>query len=149
MQNVEAQQEPCVPALLHGAYSHTTCVQAVADGSDSDTGQPITGQTAHVTRPAVSSNLHLSHGLDAFKAPPLVELTDDRLAESLESAFGYGAFRGQQLEVVRRVLDGKSTLAVLPTGEQATQGGSTFTPNFPQVLFAQHCCPQMRQFCCC
>ncbi|KAL3136691.1 hypothetical protein ABBQ38_005927 [Trebouxia sp. C0009 RCD-2024] len=71
---------------------------------------------AHVARPAISSNLHLSHGLIPFEIPPLEELTDQQLAECLKSAFGYGGFRGQQLEVVRRVLEGNSTLAVLPTG---------------------------------
>ena len=30
---------------------------------------------------------------------------------------GFGEFRGRQLEVIRRVLAGRSTLAVLPTGE--------------------------------
>ena len=70
-----------------------------------------------MARPAISSNLHLSHDLDPFKVPPLDGLTEERLAECLKSAFGYGGFRGQQLEVVRRVLEGKSTLAVLPTGK--------------------------------
>ena len=67
-------------------------------------------------RPSISSNLHLSKDLPPFEAPPLAALTDDVLAGCLKSAFGYGGFRGQQLEVVRRVLDGHSTLAVLPTG---------------------------------
>lgn len=95
------------------------CTQAVDNGSDTDTEQPTIAKPVQVTRPAISSNLHLSYGLEPFEAPPLEELTDDRLADCLKSAFGYGGFRGQQLEVVRRVLDGKSTLAVLPTGELA------------------------------
>ena len=67
-------------------------------------------------RPSISSNLHLSKDLPPFEAPPLAALTGDVLAGCLQSAFGYGGFKGRQLEVVRRVLDGHSTLAVLPTG---------------------------------
>lgn len=93
-----------------------THLQALDEENDSDANTP-SAMTKHVARPALSSNLHLSHGLDPFEVPPVGELTDERLAECLKSAFGYGGFRGQQLEVVRRVLDGKSTLAVLPTGK--------------------------------
>ena len=102
----------------------TMCLQALSVENDSDAdnnhtaGNPA-AKPAHMARPAISSNLHLSHGLDPFEVPPFEELTDERLAECLKSAFGYGAFRGQQLEVVRRVLEGKSTLAVLPTGKSS------------------------------
>ena len=48
--------------------------------------------------------------------PPLDELSDERAAEVLQSVFGHPSFRGLQLEVVRRVLQGTSTLAILPTG---------------------------------
>lgn len=96
----------------------TTYLQALDGENDSDADSPsAVTKPGHVARPAISSNLHLSHGLDPFKAPPIGELTDEQLAECLKSAFGYGGFRGQQLEVVRRVLEGKSTLAVLPTGK--------------------------------
>ena len=99
-------------------------MQAIENGSGSDAEQPSAVKAAAVLRPAISSNLHLSHGLEPFKAPPLEELTDARLAECLKSAFGYGGFRGQQLEVIRRVLEGRSMLAVLPTGAswQALRG---------------------------
>ena len=95
-------------------------MQALNDENDSDAenNNPTAAiQPAHVARPTLSSNLHLSQGLDPFEVPPLEELTDERLAECLKSAFGYGGFRGQQLEVVRKVLEGKCTLAVLPTGK--------------------------------
>ena len=97
----------------------TAHLQALNEENDSDAASNPTAaiKPAHAARPAISSNLHLSHGLAPFEVPPLEEITDERLAECLESAFGYGAFRGQQLEVVRRVLEGKSTLAVLPTGK--------------------------------
>ena len=105
-------------------------LQAIDNDNDSDAeNRPAANPAAypiHVPRPAISSNLHLSHGLDPFEVPPLEELTDKRLAECLKSAFGYGGFRGQQLEVVRRVLEGKSTLAVLPTGKSSwCDGGIT------------------------
>ena len=94
-------------------------MQALNDENDSDAENNSIAviNPAHAARTAISSNLHLSHGLEPFEVPPLGELTDERLAECLKSAFGYGGFRGQQLEVVRRVLEGKSTLAVLPTGK--------------------------------
>lgn len=98
------------------------CMQAIPDGSGSDTEvAPLAPKHAHISHPPISSNLHLSQGLPPFEAPPVEGLTDEALVDCLKAAFGYGAFRGQQLEVVRRVLDAKSTLAVLPTGQQATQ----------------------------
>lgn len=54
--------------------------------------------------------------LQEFVAPPLDELSDERAAEVLREVFGHQGFRGLQLEVVRRVLQGTSTLAILPTG---------------------------------
>ena len=54
--------------------------------------------------------------LQEFVAPPLDELSDERAAEVLRDVFGHQSFRGLQLEVVRRVLQGTSTLAILPTG---------------------------------
>lgn len=97
----------------------TIHLQALDDENDSDVENNPTAATklTHVPRPAISSNLHLSRGLDPVEVPPLEDLTDERLAECLKSAFGHGDFRGQQLEVVRRVLEGKSTLAVMPTGK--------------------------------
>lgn len=106
--------------LEHGnssdAENRPTAANAIAD-SYANPAANSGANPAQVARPAISSNLHLSHGLDPFEVPPLEELTDQRLAECLKSAFGYGGFRGQQLEVIRRVLEGKSTLAVLPTGK--------------------------------
>lgn len=93
------------------------CLQAIPDGSGSDAeAAPLAPRPTPASHPTISSNLHLSKGLAPFEPPPLAALTDDVLAGCLKTAFGYGAFRGQQLEVVRRVLDGHSTLAVLPTG---------------------------------
>jgi ATP-dependent DNA helicase RecQ len=36
--------------------------------------------------------------------------------EALHATFGFSAFRGKQADVVERVLAGRSTLAVMPTG---------------------------------
>jgi len=93
------------------------CLQAIPDGSGSDAeAAPLAPRPTPTIHPSISSNLHLSRDLPPFEPPPLAGLTDDVLAGCLRTAFGYGTFRGQQLEVVRRVLDGHSTLAVLPTG---------------------------------
>jgi len=45
-------------------------------------------------------------------AEPLI----DTAREALHRVFGFPAFRGVQEDVVRRVLAGESTLAVMPTG---------------------------------
>lgn len=93
------------------------CLQAISNGSGSEAERPaMPPRPAHLSQLPISSNLHLSRDLEPFMAPPLEGLTDNVLADVLKSAFGYGGFRGQQLEVVRRVLEAKSTLAVLPTG---------------------------------
>jgi ATP-dependent DNA helicase RecQ len=50
------------------------------------------------------------------------ELTDDqkrrdqKLHAILKDKFGYSSFRLEQLEIIRSVLDGKDTLAIMPTG---------------------------------
>ena len=88
------------------------CMQEVAGDSDAENQPPP--KPAPVQQPSISSNLHLSQGQEPFVPPSLEGLPT--LAELLSSAFGHGGFRGQQLQVVRRVLDAKSTLAILPTG---------------------------------
>jgi len=39
--------------------------------------------------------------------------------DTLHRTFGFSTFRGVQSDVVERVLAGKSTLAVMPTGADA------------------------------
>ncbi len=58
----------------------------------------------------------------------------DRLPEALHATFGFNAFRGVQEQVVRRVLDGASTLAVMPTG-----AGKSLTYQLPAVLLPGTC----------
>jgi ATP-dependent DNA helicase RecQ len=47
---------------------------------------------------------------------PLVQITDEALLSVLKSSFGYDSFRGSQLAVIKAVLSGESTLAIMPTG---------------------------------
>lgn len=53
----------------------------------------------------------------AFEPIPLAELTQERLEGVVKDVFGFEGFRGRQQEVVQNVLQGKSTLAILPTGD--------------------------------
>ncbi|MDR2857596.1 MAG: DNA helicase RecQ [Novosphingobium sp.] len=49
--------------------------------------------------------------------------------EALHATFGFSAFRGVQEDVVRRVLAGRSTLAVMPTG-----AGKSLTYQLPAMM---------------
>ncbi len=54
--------------------------------------------------------------------------------QALKDTFGFDAFRGRQEEVVARVLAGKSTLAVMPTG-----AGKSLTYQLPAVMLEGTC----------
>ncbi len=54
--------------------------------------------------------------------------------EALHATFGFSAFRGKQAEVLDRVLAGRSTLAVMPTG-----AGKSLTYQLPAVMQAGTC----------
>ncbi len=54
--------------------------------------------------------------------------------EALHDTFGFSAFRGVQDQVVGRVLDGRSTLAVMPTG-----AGKSLTYQLPAVMLRGTC----------
>ncbi|MCB2060697.1 MAG: ATP-dependent DNA helicase RecQ, partial [Novosphingobium sp.] len=56
------------------------------------------------------------------------------LHEALHATFGFTAFRGVQEDVVRRVMAGKSTLAVMPTG-----AGKSLTYQLPAVAMPGTC----------
>ena len=61
----------------------------------------------------------------------------DRLASArdiLRDIFGFDDFRGRQADVVARVLDGESTLAVMPTG-----AGKSLTYQLPAVMLKGTC----------
>jgi ATP-dependent DNA helicase RecQ len=64
---------------------------------------------------------------------PLADLPADPVA-ALHATFGFSAFRGVQDEVVDRVLAGRSTLAVMPTG-----AGKSLTYQLPAVMLPGTC----------
>ena len=59
---------------------------------------------------------------------------DQTLQDALHATFGFSAFRGVQEQVVRRVLRGQSTLAVMPTG-----AGKSLTYQLPAVMLEGTC----------
>jgi len=68
-----------------------------------------------------------------------VSLTDTAFPQSeildrLHAVFGFNAFRGVQADVVERVLAGRSTLAVMPTG-----AGKSLTYQLPAVMLPGTC----------
>ncbi|WP_204316875.1 DEAD/DEAH box helicase, partial [Klebsiella aerogenes] len=54
--------------------------------------------------------------------------------ETLRRIFGFDSFRGVQAEVVDRVLAGRRTLAVMPTG-----AGKSLTYQLPAVMLEGTC----------
>jgi ATP-dependent DNA helicase RecQ len=65
--------------------------------------------------------------------PPLA-LSLDNARSRLKSVFGFDDFRGRQPEVMERVLAGKSTLAVMPTG-----AGKSLTYQLPATMMPGTC----------
>ena len=53
----------------------------------------------------------------------------EQARETLRLVFGFNEFRGAQAEVVARVLGGRSTLAVMPTG-----AGKSLTYQLPAIM---------------
>ena len=71
-----------------------------------------------------------SDALASACAAALRDPTEDALTDILRRAFGHESFRPGQLEVIRRVLRGGSSLALLPTG-----AGKSLTYQLPALLF--------------
>ncbi len=61
-------------------------------------------------------------------------MTSPAILDTLHATFGFSAFRGVQDQVVERVLAGKSTLAVMPTG-----AGKSLTYQLPAVALEGTC----------
>ena len=66
----------------------------------------------------------------------MIDLQDPMLEaeQALRQVFGFDAFRGVQRQVVERVLSGRSTLAVMPTG-----AGKSLTYQLPAILLQGTC----------
>ena len=58
----------------------------------------------------------------------------DILLETLRERFGHEAFKGEQRGIIERVMAGRSTLAVMPTG-----GGKSLTYQLPAVMMPGVC----------
>ncbi len=54
--------------------------------------------------------------------------------EQLRAIFGFEQFRGSQAQVLTRILDGQSTLAVMPTG-----AGKSLTYQLPATMLRGTC----------
>ena len=48
-----------------------------------------------------------------------VDPTNEALTEVAARVFGFAGFRGLQLPIIQRVLAGRSTLAIMPTGTRS------------------------------
>lgn len=62
------------------------------------------------------------------------EITDERIHEALRKYWGYDSLRGAQLRTMRCVLEGRDTLALMPTG-----GGKSLTYQLPGMLLDGLC----------
>ncbi|WP_211295023.1 DNA helicase RecQ [Novosphingobium guangzhouense] len=69
--------------------------------------------------------------VDWTPAPPP---SGDAVSKALHDVFGFSGFRGVQDQVVDRVINGRSTLAVMPTG-----AGKSLTYQLPAVLLQGTC----------
>jgi ATP-dependent DNA helicase RecQ len=65
---------------------------------------------------------------------PEMQTRMDEARQTLGDTFGFPAFRGKQEDVVRRVLSGQSTLAVMPTG-----AGKSLTYQLPAIMMDGTC----------
>ncbi|KAJ8758834.1 hypothetical protein K2173_002613 [Erythroxylum novogranatense] len=70
-----------------------------------------------------------NHSIEEAVSAAKYDPSDENLVRLLNEMFGYESFRDGQLETIKMVLDGKSTMLVLPTG-----AGKTMCYQIPAVL---------------
>ncbi|MEJ2410590.1 MAG: DNA helicase RecQ [Novosphingobium sp.] len=70
----------------------------------------------------------------AFDFPPAEPPSPEAVSQALHDVFGFPGFRGVQDQVVGRVLQGQSALAVMPTG-----AGKSLTYQLPAILLPGTC----------
>ncbi|NPA42588.1 MAG: DNA helicase RecQ [Chlorobi bacterium] len=58
-----------------------------------------------------------------------VEISDKELKDALKKFFGFEQFRGLQEQVIKSILSGRNTMAIMPTG-----GGKSLTYQLPALL---------------
>lgn len=102
-------------ALPYGFATCTNLMQVEGADGDDAAGTNVTAHKA-VQRTSLSSNLHLTAAAAPFVPPALEDLSEASMADCLDALFGYKGFRGLQLQVVKNIMAGQSTLAILPTG---------------------------------
>lgn len=61
-------------------------------------------------------------------------VSDERLLSILREYWGYGGFRGIQLDIIRSILSGRDTLGLMPTG-----GGKSLTFQVPAMALEGTC----------
>lgn len=59
---------------------------------------------------------HQQQSMQQQQPPPPAVADDERLHELLQAHWGYRAFRGPQLDVIRAALGGRDSLVVMATG---------------------------------
>jgi superfamily II DNA helicase RecQ len=91
--------------MLHGM---NTANRAAQEGLETSLG--ASGRRGRSATPSPAS----PRGRSAQRRPP--QAAKSRLMRALHEVFGLDALRPGQQEVIERVLDGQSTLAVMPTG---------------------------------
>ncbi|XP_065873230.1 ATP-dependent DNA helicase Q-like 5 [Euphorbia lathyris] len=79
--------------------------------SATDEDDLVSASTEHKSKQVKGSEL-----IEAAVSAAQNEASDENLARLLSLMYGYDSFRDGQLEAIKMVLDGKSTMLVLPTG---------------------------------
>ena len=60
----------------------------------------------------------------------IMEKIQEKAEQILKTVFGYDSFRPLQLDIIKNVLNGNDTLAIMPTG-----GGKSICYQIPALIF--------------